>query len=372
MFIYEVKSADSCLMTKIVISGDHLVIYTNKPNSQELNGIMHSFNLESVVSGDHPAHIFCHNPYIKFSALGDSIPHKHFKFPPKVDRFDYLKQIFDFLVNRQNNQSLRKKDYDTFIFNLNEERQSYGHKQFPPEVQKAIDCYDLKTPYIPKDEIEVILASFSQYINCTHNMNIENISIHAEALLDKHWGIIYIKPMLSFEEKFSENETILCAYFDALLKLRENLLGTMSKPNNLDFYYKAANTLKKIQVNAAYLNDEKAFHKSIVDISHHINNKINSLDNYQSLVGFLGLSTCTLGYFLATEDSRGKAIFLGLLIPGLSALSIKYLEKPISNFISHTFFHKNNASEKGVAILSTDSRSLTDDKEEGASFERTT
>jgi hypothetical protein len=247
------------------------------------------------------------------------------------------------------NQSLRKQDYDTLIFNLEEERKSLGDEQFPPQIQNAIDCYDLKTQYIPQDEIDGVLASFNQYINSPHNMNMENISIHAEELLCKHWGILYNKHIIGFGGNISENETSLCTYFDALKDLRESLLGTMSIPDNLRLYYKAANTIKKIQDNPTYLNDKKAFHKTITDISYHINNKINSLENYQYLVGYVGLSTLTLSYLLATEDSLGKAILLGLLVPGLTILGTKYVAKPISDFISCTFFHKNNSAKKGFS-----------------------
>ena len=112
MFVYEFEAGNTCLVTKIVISGSHLVLYTNKKNSQELLFMVRKFNLHSIISGDHPAHVFGHNAHVDFSAMGDTLPHKHLKFPSDTDRLSSLNDIFNFMLDRQHNPSIRKQDYE--------------------------------------------------------------------------------------------------------------------------------------------------------------------------------------------------------------------------------------------------------------------
>ncbi len=118
---------------------------------QELNGIATQFSLNSPVSGDHPSHIFCHNSYIGFSSKGDSIPHKHWKFN-KISLIseipNQMKELFDFLIERQQDSSLRRLELEKLLHAINEERLSYGHAAFPKEIQDALDNYDITSPYI--------------------------------------------------------------------------------------------------------------------------------------------------------------------------------------------------------------------------------
>lgn len=114
MFIYEFQSAN-CLLRKVLISGPTLTIYTSKPNLQEFQAISRYFQLRSIRFAEDPRHNFCHNPYVSFSAQGDSIPHKHYKLPEGVNKASYVEAIFHYLIENQSNISLRKEAYDQFI-----------------------------------------------------------------------------------------------------------------------------------------------------------------------------------------------------------------------------------------------------------------
>ena len=176
MFIYEFKNPSRILITKIVISGFYLTLYTSKALSQELNPMIKAFGLSNIRFTEDPAHIYCHHPYIEFSALGDGVPHKHLILPTDKERVNSLRELLHFLVERQSNFSLRQQDYQNFVTALETERKSYGHKTFPLQVQEASDQYDTKTPFILEEEVDRILSSFIRYTNDPHYLKLEAIN----------------------------------------------------------------------------------------------------------------------------------------------------------------------------------------------------
>lgn len=354
MFIYEFKSKDA-LISKIVISNSYLTIYTNKPHSPELNPMIDHFKLRSIRFAEDPNHVFCHNPYIKFSAQGDAIPHKHLRFPPDIDRLAYLKEIFNYLIDRQADLGLKRQDQQSFIQALNEEREFRKHDHFPKDIQEVLDNYNASMPYIAENEVEIIIDLYSHYINDAYYSNVEAVNERA-AKLFKDNGKIINKRILNFQSiTLSEIEQQICSYYQALLDLREILLAIDNNSNNINLYHNTREIIEEVITNPNYKNDIP-FSENIKYINSFVQSKINSLESSLLWRGGVIATIISTSYHLFSEDSVLKALCLGILSGALAPLALKYVARPLTNAIKHSFFSnkKNNFENKQNNAIITD------------------
>ena len=347
MFIYEFKPGFNCLITKIVISGQYLTVYTSKNNCYEFQDIVNALNLRCHVSADHPFHTYCHTPYIQFSALGSSVPHKHLRFPDNYDRSAYLRQFFEALIFSQNDLTSRQLAHSKLLTELNKERESYGDTEFPQHIQQAIDSYDLDNPFIPLEEIDQVLAAFTSYLQDTDRLNIEKVSMHSQQLLTDYWDVLYNNHYIRTGNDLSDDEINLCNYFDSLLALRIALLGIMSMPNNSEYVLKVNTIVKEIRSNQFFLTDttRSCFYLTIDSISHQNNKQLNDLRNTSNFKRFLMGYALISSYLLYTkdpEDSVAETALNGFVVSTMTALLARYTEEPVMNCWNRavTFFAK--------------------------------
>lgn len=349
MFIYEFTSPSPCLITKFVISGSYLTVYTNKKNCQEFNSITENLNLKSSISGDHPSHVFCHTPFVGFSARGDSIPHKHLQFS-NTDRLGQLSDFFKVLLFKQNNSTLRQADFDTFVAKLNKERENYQDKSFPPSVANAINNYDLVTPFVPADEVEPALNAFAQYLKDSKRLQVENVSIQADKLLHDNWRVIYENHIICFEDKLNEDEQTLCAYFNSLLNLRTALLALTSQPNAVTYCLEAQTIIKELRANKDFQSDTQ-FHNCISAIDQQINNQQKAIDFRTTTKLYLIESLISATYFLycrSPEETVVTKLIEGFLLPIIPTIIGHQIEQPLTNYLSNAwrFFSSKNKPEE--------------------------
>lgn len=349
MFIYEFKSGSNCLISKIVISGQYLTVYTSKENCCEFQDIISSLNLKCSVSGDHPFHTFCHTPFIEFSEHGSSIPHKHLRFPDRCDRTSYLKQFLEALIARQCDLTARQLAHTKLLSELNDERESYGDTVFPQHIQQAIDDYDLDSPFIPSKEMDHVLAAFASSLQDTSRLNIEEVSVHAQQLFDDNWDVLYNKHYICMGNDLTDDEIILCNYYDSLLALRISLLAIMSMPNNAEYVFKVNTILQEIRSNKFYLTNptQSSFHLTIDSIAHQNNKQLNGLRNSSNIKRFLMGYALLSSYLLYTkdpEDSVAETALSGFVVSTMTALLARCTEEPVMNCWNSAvaFFSKKN------------------------------
>ncbi|MFA6302370.1 MAG: hypothetical protein WC627_04445 [Legionella sp.] len=349
MFIYEFKSSSTCLITKIVISGPYLTVYTSKKNCQEFNAVTTELDLKSTITGDHPSHVFCHTPFVAFSARGDSIPHKHLQFS-HTDRQAQLKDFFSALLVKQNNPDVRQTDFDTFVHELNKERESYQDEVFPSSVMDAINGYDRTTPFLPADEVEHALDAFAQYLKDSKRLQIENVSIQAEKLLNDNWHVIYINHITCFENTLDKNEQSLCDYFDNLLNLRTALLALMSQPNAVQYALEAQTIIQQLRTNKTFQADTE-FQTCINAIEQQINSQQKAIGVRTTMTTYLIESLISTTYFLycrTPEESVGTKLIEGFLLPIIPIIIGRQIEQPLTYYLSKAwgFFSSENKSEE--------------------------
>lgn len=160
MFVYEFKSTNY-LITKIVISGLNLTVYTNKQNAEELEGIIKTLDFNSYVSADHPEHVFCHNNYIDLSATDGALSLKHVK----LNNISSMKEI-----------PTQMSELLNFLIEMQ---------------QDAFNNYGITSPYISPNEYSNFLASLNTYYSQSYNIQQNTLVLYAEYFLKTHWDIIY-------------------------------------------------------------------------------------------------------------------------------------------------------------------------------------
>lgn len=340
MFIYEFKSEITSLITKVVISGNHITLYTNKNNAQELNTLKDFLKLEHAFFSEHPSHNFCHNPFVDFSARGDGVPHKHIRFPPDGNRAVHLKNIVNHLLDRQKNPLLRKQDYDNFINGLDEERRSHNDTCFPKYVQDAIDTYDLQTPFVPEHEINGLVNAFDQYANNAFHHNVEAIEYHAEEFIKTHWDTVYTKNIIGFgDEELDTEEVQICEYYKGLKDLRELMLAKESDPNNINLYYYTRDVIKKIMANKNF-NEHSSFSNSVTYLREQIEERLHRMKTCQCLNLIMITAAFSVGaiYFF-TQERDPYRILATAATTTASAVGIShYAAGPLAKAAKQIFF----------------------------------
>lgn len=364
MFVYEFKSND-CLITKIVISGLHLTIYTKKPNSQELNGLIKEFNLKSPISADHPKHVFCHNNYIHFSAQGDSIPHKHLKFNSINSIIEIPNQVtrmIHFLIKIQHDPSQREIEFSEFLYRLNQERLSYGHTEFPSHVQEALDNYNTTSPYIDPLECEDFLNSLNSYYNQKFNVIQNALVQYAEKFLSDNWNVVY-RDQLFNDDASVEQEKSTVSYYRSMLDLRNILLKLNIRQNDYNLHYDAVNCIDKLRKNE-HFNKLQPSSSVISDIENCLTKKIYTLIiRSAATFAIMEIGLVTLILACITENKPSYANLTTAIICGIGTA---YLAKPVYVTVKQTFFdylipedsHKPNS--KGLNLHIQTQREETD------------
>jgi len=359
MFIYTFKSKGNYLVNHVVITGKHLTLYTTQNSCGAIQPLINKLKLsDNTMSGDHPAHSFLHNPFVSFSKKGDSVPHKHLKFKD-TNNLENLKSIFIFLLARQNSNELRKKDYDDFLAAINQERKDRGDKEFPSYVKKALNEYDLTTPFFPADELETLLFEYKKHLGSNSFIRYaEQIAEYAEEILDKNWETIYSKQIFCAKDKLSDEEKQLINFYNCLTELRIALLG-IHYENSVNWYELAINTINHIN-NNSYFKKIKSiqdmlniFSKKIPEISAAIDLNIQKTKQKYLLILVVGLSI--LDYFRVDSN---KKYLIDVTSIGLSCIIANYAYKPImkaSQYV-YQFFkqgsvpaeEKSSSSSSGV------------------------
>lgn len=277
MFVYEFKST-SCLISKIVISGLYLTIYTSRSSAAELEGTIQKLNLHGNISADHPKHVFCHNSHIDFSARGDSIPHKHLKFNNISSIKEIpaqMKALINVLIEVQQDSSIRRLEFDNLLHEANEQRISFGHAVFPEYIQEAFDNYDFTSPYISLIEREDFLASLDTYYSQDYNIQQNTLVQHAEDFLSTHWDVIHSYGFGRGKIK-NEQEQNISDYYKTLLSLRNTLLKININQNDYSLYYEAANHIDKLKKNPNF-DTLLPFSQDISDIERYLSEKASAL-----------------------------------------------------------------------------------------------
>ena len=345
MFIYEFTSLSTCLITRIVISGPYFTVYTSKKNCQEFNQVIEQLKMRSSIIGDHPLHFLCHTPFVAFSAQAGAIPHKHWQFSDE-DRLKQLGTFFYAFLEKQSNSDLRKKDYQIFVDKLNVEREGFGLAEFPDDIIKLINSYDLETPFIPANEVEQALAAFAKYLQNTDHINLEKVGSQTEKLLNTHWDLIYNNHIILPGTELNKEQMLICDYFDSLVELREPLLALISMPNNQRYCLQLNKIIKKIRENQAYQTDDVQFHATIDAIAQKFHTQINNYKLAMYVITPL-LSTTFLLYNSNPEDDLCEKLVKGILLYGVSILFSRCVQGPtITRYWNNTLSFFSNANKQ--------------------------
>lgn len=257
MFIFSFKTKGRFLIQHIVISGNFITLYTSKKDSIEIQPLITKLELSTNISGDHPKHRFLHNPFLSFSKVGDALPHKHLVFS-KRDRLTNLREICHFMLGRQSNLELRQQDHKELLAAVDKERADRGDKEFPEYIKTSFETCDLTIPFLPSQEVELLLKQFQQYLESTHLPRyIERVSNQAEQFLDKNWNVIYGNIIgWSSEEKLSEMDRQIIDYYELLCDFRIVLLG-INHDNSIKYNQLALGILSDLKKNPCYKDESQ-------------------------------------------------------------------------------------------------------------------
>ena len=162
MFLYSFKSKN-CLIQHVSIVGNTITFYFNKPedhDSPEFSVLESQFNMK-VIKGDDDEHLVLHNP--NSPIFSTKSPHGHYSFTGQPATM--IPKIVLFLLEYQSNPDAREADYNTYVKAVDKVRISAGDKELPSRIQVKIDNFDLKTAFVPSDETDDLLKSFSTYLS---------------------------------------------------------------------------------------------------------------------------------------------------------------------------------------------------------------
>ncbi len=226
MFIYSFKTDKNMLIPRVVITGEHLTLYVSKSlGSAELQPVITHFHLYSIIEPEHPAHKLLHNPFIDFSRKLDKVPHVHLDFPSE-NKLQVLKDICDFLIHRQKNVDLRKKDYQDYVNSVEEDRKDGVHNQFLANAEKSIKQYDCITPFLPEEEIHELLIDASSYLKSdelAHRSDL--LAEYLEKMVRNNWDLckkfLYGAPETAEEKRLEEYYDNINSLYFTLLKIIE-------------------------------------------------------------------------------------------------------------------------------------------------------
>jgi len=333
MFIYEIKSNKKSIITKIVISVNYLTLYTNKPSRQEFKTLTDELGfISDSFFAEHPEHVFCHTPFVEFSARGSFHPHRHFAFPKNANRKDMLAKLLEGMVELQNNTKKRIALREELIKGLDKERLSYGHKKFPENVQEAIDSYDTETDFIAANEISIIIKKFSEYEVNSFLITCEKIARCAQALLNDNFQEVYGN-MISWEEPENDHFKL----YQSLKTLWAYLHGISMYQGRVDLLFQALAIIADIKKNPLIANNKyQNVNNCVSSLKRDIVNKLQQSTcndiNKASLVGY-----CLMLFYLfykCKSDNGCKNFTTGFIAMTLLNLIINFLFKPLAKCFS--------------------------------------
>lgn len=204
----------------------------------------------------------------------------------------------------------RQLAFDAFYSNLDKERVSYGHKEFPERLQKRLDAYDKQIHYLPNEtEVTKMLALFKEYEEGNSiAKQIETLSVQAEAFLNQHWKLVYERYIINLDvdsDIITQDEQAISDCFKDLCQLRVDLLKLDHSPGHKNIN-EARAALQAFENNSYYQQNSLQMALPLNTYRAFVEEKQNEFNTRMTTFAIAGISTI---YTFAQD---------GLQSPGMS------------------------------------------------------
>ncbi|WP_165476868.1 hypothetical protein [Legionella fairfieldensis] len=301
-----------------------------------------------------PAHVLMHNPAIEFSRLGDAVPHQHMEFNSQ-DRVEELKNVFLYL-KKQEDSIERRNLFNKISQQLNEDRLKCGDQALPPEIQAAINDYNFTIPFLPSQEIELLLKQFSDYLQSdSFAKKAEDVGVYSEKLLRIYRDCFY---STSLQENLkTPQERQLNNFYKNLLGLRIELLRLDAEP-----YYctqKASDYLESI-LRVRFLEFSKIDSSQLIHLLNAVERLLtvrNKERTQKASLMFAAMAALGVGFselylyyrFSDMNTSLSYSVLYGSLAGIVGYTTIKtadYISRPLFHF-----FGNKNAYQQTETLL---------------------
>ncbi len=223
----------------------------------ELDVLYKKFGLENGPIADSPNHMFCHD-FTDDIHRGHT-EHQHRMFPEaeKNNRYDYLENMLNFLIDRQKNAALRLSDLDDARVLAEKNRVEVKGEVLPTVVQTALDNFDLRSDFISQSDASKCLNEFKQYSQQSLNINLELLMDYAEKMLKKNWDVLYNKRIiLCGEALLSTTEEKQIEFYESILVLRLDMLNFKKTSGLFGLFYQSVVRNRITAIASHDLSDE--------------------------------------------------------------------------------------------------------------------
>lgn len=360
MFIYTFTTKGKYLLSHIVITCSYLTLYFNKENPLEISFLAEDLHMRRIKFVEDPAHKLMHNPMVKFSSLGERAPHQHMKFNSE-DRKKELTNIFLYLIEKQKDTKYRREFFHKICCDIENDRLRSGQKELPEEIQSAIDAYDFTIPFLPSQEVELLLKKFNKYLQSAgFAKKAEDIGNYSEKLLHTHGTFLYLKP---WEDPETLQEKHLNALYKNLLDLRIEMLRLDAE--KYSYSRNASKQLESILNTPYFLDFQNPDYLELVHLLKPIEKLIserNKENIYKTNLIFITLPALSVGlaeiYLYYRYNDVNASLFNTVFYSSLAGLvgytankTMSYVNQSIFSFFENKTRSKPPSVEPSIAIL---------------------